>query len=84
MTKPSQPNRHGFFKIVRLTAATTVLACVSFSSAFAEPPVPPFYEAVMKMTPVGKLGEVIKKRANSNLAQRCAGVEDCLYFIRCR
>jgi len=61
MTQSSQPNRHGFFKIVRLTAATTVLACVSFSSAFAEPPVPPFYESVMKMTPAGKLGEVIKK-----------------------
>lgn len=33
-----------------------------FSSASqAELPVPPFYEAVMKMTPAGKLGQVIKK-----------------------
>ena len=40
-----------------------VLACFSFASsgAFAEPPVPPFYEAVMKLTPTGALGQVIKK-----------------------
>lgn len=39
------------------------LACFSFASTltFAEPPVPPFYEAVMKMTPSGNLGQVIKK-----------------------
>jgi pimeloyl-ACP methyl ester carboxylesterase len=61
MTQPSKPNRYGFFKIVGLTATAAVWACFSFSSAFAQPPVPPFYESVMKMTPVGKLGEVIKK-----------------------
>jgi pimeloyl-ACP methyl ester carboxylesterase len=40
-----------------------VLACVSFtfSSAFAAPPMPPFYESVMQMSPAGKLGQVIKK-----------------------
>ena len=33
-----------------------------FSSAvFADPPVPPFYESVMKMAPNGKLGEIIKQ-----------------------
>lgn len=39
------------------------LACFSFTfaNAFAEPPVPPFYESVMQMSPTGKLGEVIKK-----------------------
>jgi len=40
-----------------------VFACFSFafSSVFAEPPVPPFYAAVMQMSPAGKLGQVIKK-----------------------
>lgn len=39
------------------------LACFSFTfaNAFAEPPVPPFYESVMQMSPTGKLGQVIKK-----------------------
>jgi pimeloyl-ACP methyl ester carboxylesterase len=31
------------------------------SSSQAEPPLPPFYEAVMKMTPEGKLGQIIKQ-----------------------
>jgi len=31
------------------------------SSAFAELPMPPFYESVMQMSPAGKLGQVIKK-----------------------
>lgn len=40
-----------------------VLACFSFtfSTAFAAPPMPPFYESVMQMSPTGKLGQVIKK-----------------------
>jgi pimeloyl-ACP methyl ester carboxylesterase len=39
------------------------LACFSFafSNAFAAPPLPPFYESVMQMSPTGKLGQVIKK-----------------------
>ncbi|MCM0034451.1 MAG: acetylxylan esterase [Burkholderiaceae bacterium] len=39
------------------------LACFSFafSSAFATPPLPPFYESVTQMSPTGKLGQVIKK-----------------------
>lgn len=39
------------------------LACFSFtfSTAFAAPPMPPFYESVMQMSPTGKLGQVIKK-----------------------
>ena len=37
--------------------------CLSFtlSSVFAEPALPPFYAAVMQMSPDGKLGQVIKK-----------------------
>jgi len=31
------------------------------TSVFADPPMPPFYSAVMKMAPDGKLGQVIKK-----------------------
>ena len=31
------------------------------SSALADPPLPPFYEAVAKMAPHGKLGQIIKK-----------------------
>lgn len=39
------------------------LACFSFTftNAFAEPPVPAFYESVMQISPTGKLGQVIKK-----------------------
>ncbi len=33
----------------------------SFSNALAAPPLAPFYESVMEMTPAGKLGQVIKK-----------------------
>jgi pimeloyl-ACP methyl ester carboxylesterase len=33
----------------------------AFSTAFAAPPMPPFYESVMQMSPTGKLGQVIKK-----------------------
>lgn len=35
--------------------------CISYANAFASPPVAPFYESVMKMSPTGSLGEVIKK-----------------------
>lgn len=40
-----------------------VLACFSFtfSTTFAAPPLPPFYESVVQMSPTGKLGQVIKK-----------------------
>ena len=48
---------------MKLLVQHLVLACVSFtfSSAFAAPPMPPFYESVMQMSPTGKLGQVIKK-----------------------
>jgi hypothetical protein len=36
---------------------------LSSSVALAEPAVPPFYQAVMKVKPEGKLGQVIKKQA---------------------
>jgi len=39
----------------------TIACCFSFSNAFAEPPVAPFYASVMKMAPEGKLGQVIAK-----------------------
>lgn len=44
-------------------AQSLALACISFtfSTAFAAPPLPPFYESVMQMSPTGKLGQVIKK-----------------------
>ena len=35
--------------------------CFAFSSAFAAPPVAPFYESVIQMSPTGVLGQVIKK-----------------------
>ncbi len=37
------------------------VAMFALSSAFAQPPMPPFYESVMQMSPAGKLGQVIKK-----------------------
>ena len=48
---------------MKLIIPNLVLACFSyvFSSAFAAPPMPPFYESVMQMSPTGKLGQVIKK-----------------------
>jgi hypothetical protein len=50
-------------KNIKLFLQSLVFACFScaFSSVFAEPPVPPFYAAVMQMSPAGKLGQVIKK-----------------------
>ena len=44
-------------------ALRLVLTCtyLTFSSAFAHPPVPPFYESLQTMQPNGKLGEIIKK-----------------------
>jgi pimeloyl-ACP methyl ester carboxylesterase len=38
-------------------------AMFPFTSAFAQPPMPPFYESVMQMGPTGKLGQVIKKES---------------------
>ena len=34
---------------------------ISSTAVLADPPMPPFYTSVMKMTPEGKLGQVIKK-----------------------
>lgn len=39
---------------------STVLSILSLD-VYADPPMPPFYAAVMKMAPEGKLGQVIKK-----------------------
>jgi pimeloyl-ACP methyl ester carboxylesterase len=47
------------------------LSILSFSG-YAEPPLPPFYAAVMKIAPEGKLGQIIKKEkieTNINGAQ---------------
>ena len=38
---------------------------VMSSVTFADPPMPPFYAAVMKMVPEGKLGQIIKKEIKS-------------------
>ena len=35
--------------------------CILSSVVYADPPMPPFYAAVMKMAPEGKLGQIIKK-----------------------
>ncbi|MEA9602745.1 lipase family protein [Polynucleobacter sp. MG-28-Ekke-A2] len=47
-------------KILSNLAAGALLG-ISFSAAHADPPMRPFYAAVMKMAPEGKLGQVIKQ-----------------------
>ena len=52
------------YKNMKKILSTLVLGiCIWASSAavFADPPVAPFYEPLQKMTPNGKLGQVIKK-----------------------
>ena len=46
-------------KFFRLLVSASI--CIVSPSVFADPPMPPFYSAVMKMAPDGKLGQVIKK-----------------------
>ncbi len=36
-------------------------SCCAFGGTVAAPPMAPFYESVMQMTPAGKLGQIIKK-----------------------
>lgn len=36
-------------------------SCFAFGGTVAAPPMAPFYESVMQMTPAGKLGQIIKK-----------------------
>jgi hypothetical protein len=49
-------------KITRLSVLALGIAFGVLSAAvFADPPVQPFYAAVMKMAPEGKLGQVIKQ-----------------------
>ena len=43
------------------TIAVGALLGIGFSAAHADPPMQPFYAAVMKMAPEGKLGQVIKQ-----------------------
>lgn len=43
------------------TLALGVALSILYSVAYADPPMAPFYTSVMKMTPEGKLGQVIKK-----------------------
>ncbi len=43
------------------TFALGLVFGLNVSAVHADPPVPPFYAAVMKMTPDGKLGQVIKQ-----------------------
>lgn len=48
---------------MKLFAQGLVLAfsCFALGGTFAAPPMAPFYESVMQMTPAGKLGQIIKK-----------------------
>ena len=49
-------------KIIRFPACVFGVFLSIFSFAiYADPPMPPFYNAVMKMAPEGKLGQIIKK-----------------------
>ena len=41
--------------------ALSATLCILSSVVYADPPMPPFYAAVMKMAPEGKLGQIIKK-----------------------
>jgi pimeloyl-ACP methyl ester carboxylesterase len=45
------------------------LFTICFSGAYAEPSVPPFYEALGKINPSGKLGQVIKQEKISTLVK---------------
>jgi len=47
--------------IINVFLATLIIGTLSPLVAQADPPVAPFYEAVMKMSPNGMLGQVIKK-----------------------
>jgi preprotein translocase subunit SecF len=47
-------------KIISTLILGIVAGCAS-TVVLADPPIPPFYEAVTKLTPNGKLGQVIKK-----------------------
>lgn len=47
-------------KIISTLILGIVAGCAS-TVVLADPPIPPFYEAVAKLTPNGKLGQVIKK-----------------------
>jgi hypothetical protein len=49
-------------KNILSTIAVGSLLTLGFSAAQANPPMQPFYAAVMKLTPEGKLGQVIKKK----------------------
>jgi pimeloyl-ACP methyl ester carboxylesterase len=49
-------------KMIHLSAFALSIVLSSLSTAvYADPPMPSFYASVMKMLPVGKLGQVIKK-----------------------
>ena len=37
--------------------------------AQADPPLPPFYEAVIKMSPEGKLGQILKQKKLKHLSR---------------
>lgn len=47
-------------KLLFTTLFSTFLG-IGSTAVLADPPVPPFYAAVMKMAPEGKLGQIIKK-----------------------
>jgi hypothetical protein len=47
-------------KKILATLVVGSLLGLGFSAAHADPPMQPFYAAVMKIAPEGKLGQVIK------------------------
>jgi len=48
-------------KLICKVATLTICFGLYSVAALAEPSIPPFYQAVSKMSPEGKLGQVIKK-----------------------
>jgi len=48
-------------KIIHIFITALIIATLSPLTAQADPPVAPFYEAVMKLNPNGMLGQVVKK-----------------------
>ncbi|WP_231968505.1 hypothetical protein [Polynucleobacter necessarius] len=54
-------------KKIFFTFALGLVLGLNVSAVHADPPVPPFYAAVMKMTPDGKLRQVIKQEKIATL-----------------
>ena len=65
-------------KISRLSVIAISAALGIFSTAvYADPPMPPFYASVMKISPEGKLGQVISKEKIA-IARGCSDNKEAL------